>query len=220
MVRCPARSLLNRNHLRFYGSLRHFFIPDAEASRWITTWPLLPNPSGLGLFQHTWRLLDGYIWIVSVAVTSGSLISWDFPVICLGDDLFRGKRITGTHLYHVVLWLILIGDTEVVLLIPVTLPPGAQTAHTSATDGHTSSFETLSNKDHGLIESLCSHCSHAVNRHSFQMLCDPLWFIFSFFFSLVWHQSWSKSDYRHQSLSLMTGNGDYPRTQWFHSRNT
>lgn len=148
----------------------------------------MPDPSGLGLFQHTWRLLDGYIWIMSDAVTSGSLISWDFPVICLGDDLFRGKRITGTHLYHVVLWLILIGDTEVVLLVPVTFPPGAQAAHTSATDGHTSSFETLSNKDHSLIKSLCSHCSHAVTRHSFQMLRDPLWFFFFFFF-LVWLQA-------------------------------
>lgn len=54
----------------------------------------------------------------------------------------------GAHLQQVALGLVLVGDAEVLLLVPVTLPPGAQAAHASATDGHASSHKTGANEDH------------------------------------------------------------------------
>lgn len=74
----------------------------------------------------------------------------------------------GPHLQQVALGLVLVGDAEVLLLVPVTLPPGAQAARTSATDGHASSHKTAGNEDHIGFQSCRSLCSHLVNRHSFQ----------------------------------------------------
>lgn len=77
------------------------------------------------------------------------------------------------------------------LLVPVTLPPGAQAAHTSDTDGETHAWKELRNKDESLpnvlyflpftrINTVCYYDSFGAE-----------------------HKLRCQTDYRHKSLTLI-----------------
>lgn len=155
---------------------------DTKTSQRITTWLLLPDPSAGGSLPNTWRCWTDNVWIMSDATNSRILISGDAPGACSENNLENEKRIACTYLYQVVLWLILVGDTEMVFLVPVTLPSGAQAAHTSVTDGHTHiQGKVLRNMDNIELNQACFLaliCSHEANSPFFWKYAMH-WFIFS-----------------------------------------
>lgn len=120
---CPVK----RKPLRFYSSIQTFLHPLFEwvkLSQWIITW--LPAFNSSGPDRYT-TLGDARLGDAVIVFLTGH------PLI-----YHLNKHSDGvTNLYQVEVWFVFIRDTEMVFLVPVTLPSGAQAAHTSVMDKHT-----------------------------------------------------------------------------------